>query len=95
MSDARANSTISLAQDRGGGRNLHTPGCRLAGLPEYLPSPGRAETQSGGVAPAGMALFLAILLAVGVRQWKEVHRKRDHAAVNPVKCNDFFLSIFS
>lgn len=53
------------------------------------------RNQSGGVAPAGMAFFLAILLAAGVRQWKEVHRNGDHAAVNPVKYNSIFLGIFS
>lgn len=78
----------------GGGRSPHTSGCRLAGLPEHPPSPGRAQKPEQGVAPA-MAFFLAIFLAVGVRQWKEVHRKRDYAAVNPVKYNDVFLSIFS
>lgn len=79
----------------GGGRNPHTPGCRLAGLPESPQALAEHRNQSGGAAPAGMAFFLAILLAVGVREWKEVHRKRDHAAVKPVKYNDVFLSIFS
>lgn len=103
MSDARTNSTISLAvQAHDGGRKEpphlwlqagrapRTP-CRL----EQPPSPGRAQKPEQGVAPAAMAFFLAIFLAVGVRQWKEVHRKRDYAAVNPVKYNDVFLSIFS
>lgn len=40
--------------------------------------------RSGGAAPMGTASLLAIELAARVRGWKEVRRKRDHAAINPV-----------
>lgn len=47
----------------------------MAGLPESPQALAEHRNQSWGAAPAGMAFFLAILLAVGVREWKEVHRK--------------------
>lgn len=64
--------------------------------PRHPPhNPAEHRDRSGGAAPAKMASLLAMELAARARGWKEVHRKRDHVAINPVKSNDVFSSIFS
>lgn len=58
-------------------------------------TPAEPRERSREAAPMGTASLPAMELAAGVRGWKEVHRKQERAAINPVKSNDVFSSIFS
>lgn len=63
---------------------------RLAGTPHLLRALAEHRDWRGGAVPVGMASLLAIEGGHGRR-----HRKQEHVAINPVKFNDVFSSIFS